>query len=106
MVKISTEVRISIIMELQAGGTLRAVARKFKMSHPGLRKIWNKFQEIGSIENLKRPGRQYLLTDRDKRITCRQCIKEPFQSAKSIYALPNIDTKVSACIVRRVLCPC
>ena len=90
MVKISTKVRISIIMELQAGGTLRAFARKFKMSHPGVRKIWNEFQETEFIENPKIPSRRSLLTDRDKRIICRQCIKEPFQSAKSIYALSNM----------------
>ena len=58
------------------------------------------------MENLKRPGRRSLLTDREKRIICKQCIKEPFQSAKSIYALSNIDAKVSACTVRRVLRSC
>jgi len=100
------EARISIIIELKAGGTLRSVARKFNISHPAVRNLWKKFQETGSTENLKRTGRPPLLTDRDKRALCRQCLREPFQSAKSIYVHSNIETKVSACTVGRALRSC
>jgi len=94
---------MAIIMKLQQGETQRAVSRQFKMSQPSVRDLWNKFQRTGNVENVKKPGRPTKLTTREKRMLCRDCLKEPFLSAKALYVSSNIDKKVSVWTVRRAL---
>ena len=68
MVKISIENRKALIMDLQAGESQKVVSISFKMSQPGVRKIWHKFLATGFIENQHRTGRPSKLTDRDRRV--------------------------------------
>ena len=96
--------RNAIIFDLQAGESQRGVSITFKMSQPGVRKLWHKFLAKGCAKNLHRTGKSSKLTD-GKRIVLRmQCIKEPFESAKCIYMRSNIDKNVSPCTIKRVLC--
>jgi transposase len=103
MVKYSNEIRLAIVKKLQLGETQRAVSREFKMSQTSVRDLWKKYQATGKVENLKRSGRPATLTNREKRVLCRECVKDPFQSAKAVNLRSNIPKKVSLWTVQRVL---
>ena len=64
-----------------------------------------KFQETGKVEILKRSYRPEKLTIREKRVLCRECVKDPFQSAKAVHLRSNITKKVSLWTVQRALRP-
>ena len=101
MVKYSNEIRMTKIKKLQLGETQRAVSREFKIFKTLVRDLWNIFQVTGKVENLKRSIRPEKLTIREKRVLCRECAKDPFQSAKAVHLRCNIPKKVSLWTVLR-----
>ena len=103
MFKYSNEIQVAIIKKLQLGQTQRALSTEFQISQTSVRDLWNKFQATGKVENLKISGRPEKLITSEKRVLCRECVKNPFQSAKAVHFPSNIPKKVSLWTVQRVL---
>lgn len=59
--------RMIIIVEKEKGATLRQLAKKFNISHEGVRKIIEKVKKTGTAKNIPRSGRPRATSVRDDR---------------------------------------
>lgn len=101
----STDVRELVLKLRNEGKTFREIGSIINRSHNTVKKIVDKYEKFGRIENCPGAGRKKILNEAEIRSIVRDVKKNPFKSAVKISQEVSFTsgTKVSASTIRRAL---
>ena len=83
--------RMAIYTKRQAGATLQVLATEYNICVEGVRKIINKVETTGSVQNLPRSGRHRATTEREDRAIVRLVKTNPNISARETKERLNLN---------------
>jgi len=80
------EIRKTAIQMLTDGFSQRKVAFSLNCTHSTIQKLWRKFINTNSIENLPKSGRPMKTTIREQRLLTSMCKKDPHKTASELQS--------------------
>jgi len=99
--QISVQIRNLIVKDRQKGLSNREIGRKYGVSEAAVRKIWKKFEKIGTVIDMTGRGRKRKTNPVEDRRIIRETKKNPTVTSRVIRE--NLQLNVSERTVRRRL---
>ena len=97
------EIRKTAIQMLTDGFSQRKVALSLNCTHSTIQKLWRKFINTNSIENLPKSGRPVKTTIREQRLLTSMCKKDPHKTTRELQSEWNTENEVSISTTKRIL---
>jgi len=91
--QISVQIRNLIVKDRQKGFSNRKIDRKYEVSEAAVRKIWKKFEKIGTVMDMTRRGRKRKTNPVEDRRIIRETKKNPTVTSRVIRE--NLQLNVS-----------